>query len=393
MAGALAGLRVLDLSEGVAGPYCTKLLANFGAEVIKIEKPGKGDWSRHRGPFYHDEPGLEKSLLYAYLNTSKRSITLDLASDAGREPFRRLCDTSNVVVLSDPLTRLDELAGGTRELLRHANPSLVVTAVPFFDGAGPYADFKATELTLYALSGLLSMASGDEEGRRLKAGGYQAQYMAGIQSCAMTLFGAYKARKTGEGGFIETSLLESCSRVLSSMQDYVPGRSNVRGPMIQEGAAWQASDGFITIMLYYYQMETLGKLIGAPGLARDPSIGTEVNLSRSRHLWGPPLETWLKTKTAAEAQQEGQDKHLLFTKVSNTKDVVESEHLNAREFFHEVDHPLMGHAKYAGGPFQLTGADRSSSKPAPALGEANDLVLGEWLGLSADARARASGLN
>jgi CoA:oxalate CoA-transferase len=235
------------------------------------------------------------------------------------------------------------------------------------------------------------MASGDEQGRRLKAGGYQAQYMAGIQACAMTLFAAYKARKTGAGTFVETSLLESCSKVLSSMQDYVPGRSNVGRPMIQEGAALQASDGFITIMLYYYQMEALGKLIGAPDLARDTSIGTEVNLSRSRHVWGPPLDAWLKTKTAAQAQQEGQDNHLLFTKVSNTKDLVESEHLNARDFFHEVDHPVIGRAKYAGGPFQLTGADRSVSGPAPTLGEANDLVLGEWLGLSADERARASG--
>ena len=387
----LDGLRVLDLSDGIAGPFCAKLLGDYGAEVIKVEKPGSGDWTRRRPPFFKGERGLEHSLLFAYLNTSKRSVTLDMDLAFGREAVRRLAQTSDVLVLSDPLKRLDEWFGD-REKLRQENPRLVAASIPFFQSDGPYANYKATELNLCAISGLMSLASKDERGH-LKAGGYQAQYMAGIQACAMTLFAAYKAKKTGQGCLLESSVIESNAKVHAHMRDYVPGAKRERPAQIQEGSAWQCRDGFITVMLYYYQMATLGELIGAPHIANDASIGTEVNLRDSRHVWEPPLRAWLKTKTAEEAQREGQERHLLFTKVSSTKDVVESEHLNERNFFTEVNHPVMGTAKYPIGPFRLTASPLPQPAPAPALGEANDLVLGDWLGFSEQelAGARSAG--
>jgi CoA:oxalate CoA-transferase len=364
-------MRVLDLSQGIAGPFCTKLLGDYGAEVVKVEPP-QGDWTRRRPPFFKGEPGPEHSLLFAYLNTSKRSVTLDLESAASRRALRGLALRSDVIVTSESLARLDELLGD-REALRSENPRLVATAVPYFESNGPYADYKATELILYAMSGLMALASRDERGH-LKAGGYQAQYMAGIQACAMTLFAAYQARLSGRGSFLETSVIEANAKVPAHMRDYVPGARRERPQQIQEGTAWQARDGFITVMLYYYQMQTLGELVGAPELA-GAEVGTEVNLRESRHLWEPPLRAWLKTKTAEEAQRQGQERHLLFTKVATTRDVVESGHLQQRDFFAEVEHPLMGRAKYPIGPFRLTASPLPAPRPAPALGSSNELLL------------------
>src|SRR5690606_5049766 len=136
--------------------------------------------------------------------------TLDLEDPGALEAVASLAARSDLMVLSDPLSFLDRLPGG-RAGLRDANPRLVVAAVPYFAGEGPYSAYKATELTLYAMSGLMSMATGDHRGR-LKAGGYQAQYMAGAQILSYTLLGALQARKTGTGSFIETSVAECCAR-------------------------------------------------------------------------------------------------------------------------------------------------------------------------------------
>ncbi len=376
----LQGLRVLDLSEGIAGPFCTKLLADYGAEVIKVERPGTGDWTRQRPPFYRGEPGTEHSLLFAYLNTSKRSLTLDLESAAGRDMVYRLAAESDILVLSQPLTFLDSLPGG-RQALRTANPKLVVSSVPYYEGEGPYANYKATELTLYAMSGLMSMATGDQRGR-LKAGGYQAQYMAGAQICSYTLFAALKARRQGTGSFIEASVAECCARVLAHMQSYVPGQSRERSTPIQEGSTWECGEGSLMIMMYYYQMETLGALIGDPTLKSDTSTGADIGMRENRRVWQDPLRAWLKTKTADEAETEAQREHLLFSKVNNTRDVVESEHLNARNFFVDVFHPVIGPARFPIGSYHLTGNDRNPPQAAPVLGEANDFVLRQRLGLT-----------
>jgi crotonobetainyl-CoA:carnitine CoA-transferase CaiB-like acyl-CoA transferase len=133
-------------------------------------------------------------------------------------------------------------------------------------------------------------------------------------------------------------------------------------------------------MLYYYQMGTLGELLGEPNWGKDARFASEKGLRQSREVWQERLGAWLKVHTAAEIQAEGQTRHLLFTKVNDSRDLLESEHFKARNFFTRVTHPVIGSAAYPGAPFRLTGSLPGPLQAAPALGEANELILRQRLG-------------
>ena len=381
--GPLTGLNVLELTEGVSGPFCAKLLADFGAEVIKVERPRVGDWTRHRGPFFRDEPDPEQSLLFAYLNTNKRSVTLNLDSDSGRQVIRELCQWADILVESFAPGYLHECKIDLEELLE-SHPSLVVTSIPLFDRRGPYAHYKATELNLYAMSGLMSMVGGI--GRPpLKAGGYQAQYMAGLQACTTTLFAAYRAQSTGEGCWIETSVIETCAKILEHTVDHTVEGTRSESPEERRehgNSVLACGEGHATATLYYFQMRGLAELFQKPSIATDPRYSSEDGLRENAGAIQAELTQWLQSRTSEDAQTEGQKHGLLFTKVNNIRDLLESPHFRARNFFVEVQHPVMGRAEYPGPPFRLKGSEVTSLRAAPRLGEANETVLCERLGYS-----------
>ena len=202
----LSVLRVLDLSEGVAGAYCSKLLAGFGADVIKVEAPGGGDPLRRHGPFPADVPRREKGALFLYLNTGKKSITLDIAQRTGALLFRRLVEEAEVVVESFPPGHLAGL-GLSYESLARIKPRLVMTSVTPFGQDGPYAGYKATNLTAFAAGGQMAVTS--ETGRKpLNNGGYQAEYQAGLHAFAATAVVAFSADATEVGQHIDVAAVE-----------------------------------------------------------------------------------------------------------------------------------------------------------------------------------------
>ena len=219
---ALAGMRVLDLSRGIAGGYCTRLLAMFGADVTKVERPGDGDPVRAMPPFYSDENGRQESVLFAYLNANKASVELDIQSGDGRTAVLELASTSDVLVEDFETGYLGSL-GISPESLRTMNPRLVVTSIPTAPPGSKFHGYRVTELNLYAMSGLMSLVGG--RGRPpLKAGGYQAHYMAGAHACALTMFAAYRARRDGVGSHIDTSTVESATKFFTHMSDYSSSR-------------------------------------------------------------------------------------------------------------------------------------------------------------------------
>ena len=180
--GPLAGVRVLDLTRQIAGPYCTKLLADYGADVVKIAQPGLGDPSRHTTPFFHDDPNPEGSLHFLYLNTNKRSITLDLKSEQGRQAFLDLARDADVVVENFQPGTIDELGIGW-DTLYALNPRLILTSISNFGQTGPYRDLPAGELVEYAMIGMMAV-SGREDLSPLKHGLSQAQYGGGAYAMA-----------------------------------------------------------------------------------------------------------------------------------------------------------------------------------------------------------------
>ena len=382
--GPLSGLRVLDLTEGIAGPFCTRLLAIYGAEVIKVERPRLGDPVRQRGPFFDGRPGPNSSVPFAYLNTNKRSLCLDLNSEFGQQTVRDMARQVDIVVESFAAGHVEKRGIGP-EALRELNPSLVVTSIPMFERGNRYADYRLTELNLYAMSGLTDLVGG--RGRPpLKPGSYQAQYMSGLHAAALTLFAAYAARAAGTGAWIETSSVESCNKILCHMRDYTVGESGqaAKPPDIRREAAnavLPCLGGHMTVTLYYFQKAALGELLGNPDLASDPRLADDETMRKNYEALRDEVRNWLSTRTADEAQKEGQSRHLLFTKVNNTRDLTESEHLRARGFFQEVEYPERGVVEHPGPPFRLSETPPPPLTAAPSLGEANKTILCDRLGI------------
>ena len=180
--GAFESIKVIDLTHHIAGPYCTKLLADFGAEVIKVERPGAGDPARNSGPFAGDIPDSDRSLPFLYLNTNKRSITLDITSDAGRDILKQLIRDSHLLVENFRPGTLSAL-GLSHEELRSINPSLGQVSISNFGQTGPYRDYEATDIVEYALGGLMYIF-GLNEREPLKHSMNQAQYKAGVNAAS-----------------------------------------------------------------------------------------------------------------------------------------------------------------------------------------------------------------
>ncbi len=378
--GALSGMRVIDLTEGLAGPFCTRLMALFGAEVIKVERPDVGDWARRVGPFFGGVTGPDRSTVFAYLNANKRSLELDLDSDRGQRALRELVDGADVVVESFPPGYLSERGLGPSSL-REANPSLVVTSLPDTPEASRFNGYRVNELTLYAMTGLMSLVRG--LGRPpIKAGGYQAHYMAGLHTCALTLFAAYRARCHGIGCWIDTSAVEATAKAFAHVPDAdVAYRSNTeagREPTDvrreRANCVLPCKEGHVTVTLYYFLMKRLGELLGIPELAEDPRFDSEENLHANQQELRAEVKRWLSTRTADEAQREAQSRHLLFTKVNDVGDLLRSEHLRARNFFRRTESDGENGIEYPGPPFIMNEAPAVPPRPAPRLGEANERV-------------------
>ena len=213
--GALEGIKVLDLTHHIAGPYCTKLLADFGADVLKVERP-EGDQSRRMPPFFHDETDIEKSLLFLYLNTNKRGVTLNLKSRQGIDMVKQLAQESDMVVENFSPRVMPGLGLGF-ETLRELNPSLVLVSISNFGQTGPYRDYRATDIVEYAMGGLMYIF-GTNQGTPLKHALHQAQFKAGTDSASAALMAMYHQRMTGEGQHVDVSIQEC---VASGLRDVI----------------------------------------------------------------------------------------------------------------------------------------------------------------------------
>ena len=372
---ALAGMRVLDLSRGIAGGYCTRLLAMFGAEVTKVERPGDGDPLRAMPPFYSDEDGRQESVLFAYLNANKGSVELDVESEDGRTAVQELASTSDVLVEDFETGHLGSL-GVSVESLRTLNPRLVVTSIPTAPPGSKFHGYRVTELNLYAMSGLMSLVGG--RGRPpLKAGGYQAHYMAGAHACALTMFAAYRARRDGVGCHIDASTVESATKFFTHMSDY-SSSAEVDEPADERrehaSAVMPCLDGHVSVQLYYFQIGAIAELIGKPELADDPRFATQPAFHANERALKEEIRAWLSTKRGEDAQVEAQSKRVLFTRVNDAKAVVDSTHLRERGFFREVSIPGVGKVDFPGPPFVLGESPAGQLEAAPALGRDNGRV-------------------
>ncbi len=384
---ALSDVKVLDITHHIAGPYCTKLLADYGADVIKIEKPGGGDPARRMGPFLGDDPHPDKSGLFLHLNTSKRGVTLNLKSRSGRKLFRELLAGADILVESFAPRVMPSL-GLAYEELEKVNLKLVMTSISNFGQTGPYRDFKASELILYGMGGAMN-ETGTLDRYPLKKGGNAIQYQAGTIAAVATMLALFSSRLQGIGQHVDVPIFESqmgtIDRRMSQLLSYqYNGETSYRPDPLQEPPGFPAGvyackDGFFQIAGGFVFWPRICQMMDRLDLADDPGFNTPQgqrdpeNLERFSVIWYP----WIAEHTKLEIVTAGQAAGVLCGPISTSKDLLNEPHWKERGFWEEIEHPVAGKLTYPGAPFKMAETPWQASRPAPRLGEHNAEVFGE----------------
>lgn len=381
----LHGLRTLDLGPGIAPAFCAKLLADYGADVIKVEPPGRGDPTRRTGPFAGNEPHAEKSIPFLYLNTGKRGVTLDYSGASGQAILNRLLDDADVVIEGySPL----ETAGTPLdyENLSRARPRLVVTSVTPFGQDGPYRDFQATDIVTCAMSGLM-YHSGDSDREPLRNALNQSLYVAGANAAAAALAAVFARLASGQGQRVDVSVAECLASHLAQPVPYYnymgaeKGRRPVRGSGFEE--LMPARDGYVVPSVQGSQpWETVAGLIGHEEL-QDPKFASGAGrIAHGEELKALLLEGLAQWDRLPLFLASG-ERRLVFGMAQDAADLLACPHLAARGFFREIDHPAAGRAPYPGRGAAIAELPDAPPSPAPLLGQHNPEIYGEALGYSA----------
>ena len=392
MDGLMAGVKALDVGRRISGPYCAKILANMGADVLKIEPP-EGDEARRMGPFPSNEPHPEKSGLFLALNANKRGVTLDLTTDEGAGAFRKLAATADIVIENLPLGHLDSLGLGY-ETLNEINPGIIVTSLTPFGNRGPNRSWKATDLTLFQMSGnatgLLGPVEDPDKDPPIRAGGHQSEFVAGMAATTATLIALFQKRMTGKGSHVDVSEYEAMvTQTIAGLANSAHGspgptrnlkevrEASIGGMAGAIGGVLPTNDGYVAISpREEAQWQRWLGVMGNPEWGSDERFVTrEGRQSHSQELWAL-LSEWTRQHSKYDVARWGQDEHIPCFPVNTVSDLLVDEHLSAREFFVEMEHPVAGTLKYPGVPYRFSNSPLPlNARPAPLLGEHNHEIL------------------
>ena len=382
---ALEGIRVLDLSEDIAGPYCTRLMGGYGAEVIKIEKPGEGDKSRKVGPFPKDVPHLERSALFLHLNINKKGITLNLETVTGRKIFKELVKTADILVESFKPGQMSEW-GLNYESLEKINPGLVMTSVTPFGQTGPYRDYKANSAVLDALSGH-TYNQGDPNREPLRNPEGTADYTAGIFANVATLGALYYCADTGEGQYIDISTLECMADLHYFRTAFWTHLGEIRKRTGGRLAPWPGKvypcrDGYIGLAQVgpLGDMVAMYSVIGIPELL-DPKYQKQDDRGRHAEELDALIHPWLMEHDRYEIFHALQGVRVQTGVCNSAEDLLKDPNYEARGFWVDIDHPEAGKLTYPGAPLIMSETTWQASR-APLLGEHNEEVYHGELGFS-----------
>ncbi|HJM74870.1 MAG TPA: CoA transferase [Dehalococcoidia bacterium] len=375
----LDGVVVVEAGEGITAAYCTQIMAVLGAEVVKVEPPG-GDHTRRLGPFPNDLPDPERSGLFLHLNHNKRSITLDLDTATGQDLFRSIVRGVGIVVEDFAPGHLDERGLGY-EALSQDHESLVMTSVTPFGQSGPYRDYRATELTLFALGGLANLV-GSISREPLKFGGSPALHAAGVSAFSATLMALYLAEEAGVGQHVDVSVMEGLAA--SHFQDLaeydyhglVRRRGELRTPI-------PCQDGFVSFAYQAQQYADFRRLILGDGAPEEDIDAATIEQRRREGELDTEILVWSYDKTKEQAYRLAQEAHVPAAYLADMSDVVASPQYAAREYFVEIDHPKAGALRYPGLPAKLTDVDWEYAS-APLLGQHTNEILKQFTDLTDD---------
>jgi crotonobetainyl-CoA:carnitine CoA-transferase CaiB-like acyl-CoA transferase len=389
----LTGIRVIELGEDIAVPYCGKLLADFGAEVIKIESPGTGDSTRRHGPFPNDRPHPERSGLFLALNLNKLGITLRPEIPTGRHILGELLQRADVLIHQTAPRDLQARAL-TPEILRRDHPRLIAASITPYGQSGPYRDYQSADITVCALSGL-SEGFGEADHPPLTPPFGQGGYQAGLSTAGAIVMALLTREAHGQGQVIDMSTAE----VLATLQTGVyvnnflfDGSRSMRTSRFGSSTIYPAhffrcQDGFLWVTApQWAQWERLLAMIGRPDLATDERF-------HNRHALATtpppelevPLAQWFMAHTRAEIFRLCRAQYLPISPVYNIAELIDHPQLVARGFIMAVEQPGVGTLRLPGLPMHLSKTPWHVRHPAPLLGEHNARIYGQELGYAPQA--------
>lgn len=393
---------MLDLTEGVAGPNCTKQLADYGARVVKIERPG-GDPARRMGPFPDHRIDPERSPLFLHLNTNKESVALDPSTPAGADLVRRLAARADIVVESFAPGTLDAW-GLAPDTLIAANADLVVTSVTPFGQTGPYRDWEMTDIVAFAMGGPMS-SSGETDREPVKLAGHAVLMQSGATACVPTLAALFHAQMHGVGQHVDVATFETQNGSLDRRRYYL--LSYAYSGMLAEraivvgagrpaaGGRYECADGRLvtTGRIWPDHVPRMVGVLDQPDVTAAWQTRGLDCMIEDADLINRELARWAAIRPARGAMREAQAAGWPVVVANDPRSLLEDEHLVARGFWVQATHPAAGEVTHCGPPFRLDGGGWALRRPAPLFGQHTDDVLRELCELddAAIADLRAEG--
>jgi len=389
---ALAGVRVLDLSRFVAGPFCCQILGDHGADVVKVEKPD-GEPARTIPPFARGE-----SLYFFAYNGSKRGMTINFRSAEGLDLLRKLTARADVVVENFRAGTLEKMGLGY-DTLAALNPRLILVSISGFGTEGPYIGRPAFDEIIQGMSGLASL-TGDAAGPPMLTGTYVADFVTGLYGAIAVLLALQARAQTGRGQWVRTNLLQCLISILNTtvsrylLLGEAPRRQGNRNPLIAPGNIYRTRDGFVTVECLTQEMwEALARAMDRPDLIGDPRFGDVVLRHQNAEALDREIEAWMGSRTVKEVVAILERHAVPSGPVLDIPSLVQDPQFLANRTVVNVEYPGLGSLPLLAPPLHLEAQGTPQRGRPPRLGEHTAQVLSEWLGLGAAEieRLRAAG--
>jgi len=387
---ALEGLRVIECGEMVAAAYAAKLMADLGADVIKVEPPRDGDAARRRGPFPGKQSDPEQSGLFLYLNTNKRGITLDLQQPRGQDIFNRLVSDADLVIHNFSPRDMPRLGLDFAEFAKR-NPRLILVSITPFGLDGPHAKWHTTDLTLWNAGGIAYLnggGPGHDDLPPLKAFGQQAEFQGGLNAAIAGLGAVFARLQDDKGQHVVVSIQECLAAILELTYEYYPYMGLIASRLgqkpIQPLDFLECKDGWIFVCcVEEHQWQTLVELMGSPEWAQMELFENRIARAANWDACKLFLQEWASTQSVDELYHAGQARRIPLAPVSTMADLLASNHLKTRGFFAVVEHPRAGSVTIPGAPYGFGRTPWDLRRPAPLLGQHTVEILIDRLGMTA----------
>lgn len=387
---ALEGIRILDLTRIFSGPYCAMLFADMGAEVIKIEPPG-GEIIRDNPPMVKEGEGgpddRSRSGYFLTLNRNKYGITLNLKHPKGVGIFKELVKVGDVV-LENYAPGVMKRLGIDYPVLREINPRIIMCSISGFGQWGPYSERIAFDVTSQAMSGLMSI-TGYPDSPPTRVGTSLGDVNASVHAAFAIMAALWQREKSGVGQYIDCSMQEAMVSILEgAIVRWTIGKELLtpigsHNPHDAPMGAYKCKDGYIIIATVGDEhWHRFCRAVGRPEWASDPGYRTKRQRWEKKLILAEEIEKWTANYTVKEAGEILDRERVANSPILNIQQVVDDPHLNARGYFVEVEHPIIGKAKIPGIPFKFSETPGEVERPSPLVGEHNELILGKYLGIS-----------